>query len=460
MTSRPVQDRSSPEAEDSSPVALAGPDSSTRTKDGASAAPAFYPWLVVGLLWFCGFFNYADRQAVNSVFPLLEREFALTDVQLGMIGSAFMVVYAATSPFAGYVVDRVARRILIPIGLAFWSLIAAATGLSRSFGQLVFFRAAEGLGESFYFPASLSFLADYHGRATRSRALGIHQTSVYVGTAGGAVLAGYLARYFGWRSPFFILGLVGAAYALALGFILKEPLRGQSEAVSRATSKPDRYDELELGAIRRDDIWAKVFRILTNRAALLLLCVFIGANFVATAFLTWLPTFIFRRFAMDVADSSTTSTVWSLASLAGALCGGWMADLAARTRRGGRIRVQSLGLILGSPFVFLAGWSTSFWMVVAALAAAGLCKGIYDANIFASLFDVIDPEDRGTAAGLMNSVGWTGGFMAPVAVGLGSSRFGLGMSIASTAVVYLLVGILALGAAALVEGHTAEIEKT
>ncbi len=423
----------------------------TPVRQQGIAASRAYPWLVVGLLWFCGFFNYADRQAVNSVFPLLEKEFALSDFQLGMLGSAFMIVYASASPLAGYVVDRVTRRVLIPIGLAFWSLICAATGLSQSYGQLVFFRAAEGLGESFYFPASLSFLADYHGRDTRSRALGIHQTSVYLGTAGGAVLAGRLAQHFGWRSPFYLLGLAGAAYALVLGCVLIEPVRGQADENKPVQPDPSLGDELDRGMTRQQDLEGKIVRILTNRAAAMLLCVFIGANFVAAAFLTWLPTFIYRKFAMGVSDSSTTSTVWPLASLVGALCGGVLADWAARHRKGGRILVQSLGLILGAPFVFLAGWSESFWMLVAALAAAGLCKGIYDANIFASLFDVVRPDDRGTAAGLMNSVGWTGGFLAPVAVGLGSRYFGLSLAIASTAAVYLFVGLLALIAARLAE---------
>ena len=406
-----------------------------------------YPWLVVGLLWFCGFFNYADRQAVNSVFPLIGEEFSLSDFQLGLLGSAFMIVYAVTSPFAGYVVDRVTRRVLIPVGLAVWSLICAATGMSQSYGQLVFFRAAEGLGESFYFPASLSFLADYHGRGTRSRALGIHQTSVYLGTAGGAVLAGRLAEHFGWRSPFFVLGLAGAAYALGLGFLLVEPVRGQSEVARPAALDPTPGDELDQGMTTRQGLWEKIARILSNRAAGLLLCVFVGANFVASAFLTWLPTFIYRKFTLGVSGSSTASTVWPLASLVGALCGGVLADWAARHRKGGRIGVQSLGLMLGAPFVFLAGWSESFSMLVASLAAAGLCKGVYDANIFASLFDVVRSEDRGTAAGLMNSVGWIGGFLAPVAIGLQSTKYGLGVAIASTATVYLFVGILAMAAA-------------
>jgi MFS family permease len=417
------------------------------------AAGKTYPWVVLGLLWLCGFFNYADRQAVNSVFPLLEHEFHLTRTQLGMLGSAFMVVYALTAPFAGYMVDRLSRRVLIPLGLAFWSLICAATGLSRTFSQLILFRAAEGLGESFYFPASMSFLSDYHGPRTRSLALGIHQTSVYLGTAVGAVLAGLLGERYGWRSPFLVLGLVGTAYAVLLGFSLFEPTRGQSE---EAKPKPvDPILEEWLGPVLapEDSIRDKVLRIVSNRAAVLLLGVFIGANFVAATFLTWLPTFIYETFGLSLSNSSTTSAVWSLSSLVGAVSGGYLADRAARGGRGGRIRVQSLGLLMGAPFVFLTGWSSSVAMLIASLVGAGLCKGVYDANIFASLFDVVRPEDRGTAAGLMNTVGWTGGLVAPFVIGKASEHFGLSMAIAPTAAVYLIAGGLALAAARLVESR-------
>ena len=81
-----------------------------------------------------------------------------------------MLVYALSAPLAGFVVDRMSRRFLIVVGLAFWSLVCAATALARTFNQLLLFRAAEGLGETFYFPASMSLLADYHGPRTRSRA--------------------------------------------------------------------------------------------------------------------------------------------------------------------------------------------------------------------------------------------------------------------------------------------------
>jgi sugar phosphate permease len=191
--------------------------------------------------------------------------------------------------------------------------------------------------------------------------------------------------------------------------------------------------------------------VVTNPSAALLLLVFVGANFVASTFLTWLPDYIFEKFELDLSKSSLTSTFWPLASLPGAVLGGMAADWLSQRSRGGRIKVQAVGLIVAAPFVFLTGWSTTMPVLIASLIGAGVCKGVYDSNIFASLFDVIEPEDRGTAAGLMNTVGWTGGFLAPTAVGIASESFGLGVTIASTAVVYLVGGALALVAARLAE---------
>jgi MFS family permease len=425
------------------------------------AAGGAYPWLVVGLLWCCGFFNYADRQAVFAVFPLIQGEFRLSDDQLGWVGSAFMAVYAATAPLAGFVVDRFSRKGLIVAGLGFWSLVCAATGACRSYVQLLVVRAAEGLGETFYFPASMSLLADYHGPRTRSRAMSLHQTSVYLGTAGGAYIAGNLGERFGWRSPFLVLGFAGTLYAAWLAFSLIEPERGASEPGK--AKGPDSFSELDAAhasPLLEASLREKVARIVRNPAALALLAVFIGANFVASTFLTWLPTFIGRKFTQGLSASALISTAWPLASMAGALCGGMLADWAAGRSRGGRIRIQSLGLIAGAPFVYGSGNAATVPVLIAALVGAGLCKGIYDANIFAALFDVIEPEDRGTAAGLMNSVGWTGGFLAPPVVGYASKAYGLSVAIASTAAVYLVVGFLAMVAARLAEVRAASPGKS
>jgi MFS family permease len=130
-----------------------------------------YRWWVVFMLWFVCFFNYADRQAIFSVFPLLERELGLSKAQLGIVGSAFMWVYAALAPLAGFIGDRSDRKFLILGGCTFWSIITVMTGWATKFWHLVTFRALEGFGEAFYFPASMSLISDYHGRRTRSSAL-------------------------------------------------------------------------------------------------------------------------------------------------------------------------------------------------------------------------------------------------------------------------------------------------
>ena len=149
------------------------------------------------MLWWIAFFNYADRQAIFSVFPLLKKEFTLDQVQLGLLGSSFAWIYGLAAPFAGAFVDRTRRKPVILGGLHAWSLICMATALSRNFTTLLFFRGAEGLGETFYFPASMSLLSDYHSPATRSRALGLHQTSVYIGTIAGGFFAGLIGQNYG-----------------------------------------------------------------------------------------------------------------------------------------------------------------------------------------------------------------------------------------------------------------------
>jgi MFS family permease len=412
----------------------------------------YYPWLVVGLLWCCGFFNYTDRQALSAVLPAIEGEFSLTDDQIGWIGSAFMIVYSMTSPFTGYAVDRFSRRVLIPLGLGFWSLICASTALARNYVQLLVLRAAEGLGESFYFPASMSVIAGYHSPRMRSRAMSIHQTSVYLGTAGGWYIGGALGERYGWQSPFWVLGMAGLVYAMFLGVVLIEPRReGRDGDGDRA--RPDDGHGATAAESSDHSLWSRISRIVRNPAAALLLCVFLGANFVAATYLIWLPLFVSRTFGEGLGSSALKSTLWPLASLPGALCGGILADWAARRRKGGRVRVQALGLILAAPFVFATGFSTSAAILTVALIGAGMCKGVYDANIFASLYDVIRPEDRGTGAGLMNTIGWTGAAVAPVIVGFSSRRFGLGVTIGSTAALYLLGGLLALGAARLAEAR-------
>ena len=139
-----------------------------------------------------------------------------------------------------------------------------------------------------------------------------------------------------------------------------------------------------------------------------LLCLmgaFMCANFVAVVLLSWMPKFLFDKFQMSLAMAGLTATVFvQLASMVGAPLGGWLADAWRRRSPRGRLAVQMIGVLGGAPFVALCGLTPSVGTVIAALTFWGLFKGLYDANIFASVFDVVRPEARGTAAGFMNAV--------------------------------------------------------
>jgi MFS family permease len=306
-----------------------------------------------------------------------------------------------------------------------------ATAVSRNFGSLLCFRAAEGLGETFYFPASVSLVSDYHGKLTRSRALGIHQTSVYIGTIAGGFFAGLIGQNYGWRWSFLVFGGLGVALGLFLNRFLMEPQRGASEFTPGHS--PER---IPLAAFLRI-VWA-------TPTALILMAAFLCSNFVAVVLLSWMPAFLYGKFHLSLAAAGLTATIFvQLASMAGAPLGGWLADILRRRTPGGRMMVQAVGVLGGAPFVVLCGMTTSVPWLIVALIAWGLFKGLYDANIFASVFDVIRPEARGTAAGFMNMVGWLGGGgTAPIAIGYIAQRQGLGLAIAMAAVVYVAAGAL------------------
>jgi MFS family permease len=399
-----------------------------------------YKWWVVFMLWFVCLFNYADRQAISAVLPELKREFGFDKVQLGLISSAFMWVYALGGPFAGYVGDRVRRKDLILGGCLFWSGVTMLTGRCGRLWQFVAVRALEGLGETFYFPASMSLVSDYHGRSTRSKALAFHQSSVYAGTIAGSWLGAWIAEHYGWRLGFYAFGGAGMVLAVVLFRFLREPIRGESEGIAGVPPEPPMS-------------WREVgLALLRTPAAVLLMAAFLAANFVATIFLTWTPTFLVEKFGFKLTAAGLSGSVFiQIASAVGAPLGGILADRLGSRRVGGRILVQAGGLLAGSACVFLVGTAGDVRSLIVSMALFGLCKGFYDSNIFASLYDVVEPRARATAAGLINTVGWGGGALGPVFVGWAATHGrkateveNMSDAIASCGLVYLAGAVLLL----------------
>jgi len=403
-----------------------------------------YKWVVVAMLWLICFFNYADRQSIYSVFPMLQKDpgLQLTSLQLGYVASSFMWVYAGAGWFAGLVGDRFRRKTVVLAGFIFWSLITLAFSFATRYWHVVALRAVEGFGEAFYFPAAMALISAYHGKDTRSRAMGIHQSSVYAGTVAGGVLGGFMGQYYGWRSSFSLLGILGIIFGFVLFLFLKEP--------SEMSPRQDRPKESVRDVLRTI---ADVFRV---PMVWVLMAVFVGANFVAMVFLVWLPKFLFDKFDMSLSMAGFSATAYlQVASVVGVLCGGILADRLVRRHRGGRMMTQALGLFCGVPFIFTVGWTLHVPLLILAMSCFGLFKGLYDSNIWASLHDVVPPERRATAVGVINSIGWLGAGTATVTIAAASQRFGMSACISATSVIYLFLGLLlAWGIARFMSGKT------
>jgi len=390
------------------------------------------------------------------MFPKLREEFGFDKVQLGLIGSAFMWVYAAGAPLAGYLCDRFRRKDLILGGCLFWSFVTLTTGWCGKLWHFVTVRALEGFGETFYFPASMSLVSDYHDKRTRSRALSFHQSSVYVGTIVGSWLGAWFAEHRGWRVGFYLCGGLGMILALVLCAFLREPRRGEAEAAGGGRSGHSANATENLSLI-------ETLRIIFRTPAVpLLMLAFVGANFVATIFLTWTPTFLVEKFGFKLTAAGLSGTVFiHLASAGSVPVAGWLADRLCARFSGGRMMIQALGLVVGAGFVFLVGKTKGTSTLLLAMTVFGVCKGFYDSGIFASLYDSIEPRARGTAAGLMNTVGWGGGALGPLFVGL-AARHGnratevenMSEAIAWCGGIYLLAAVCVVAAIRFKSGAT------
>lgn len=399
-----------------------------------------YKWIVVALFWFAYFLNQADRQVIFSVFPLLQREMGLSETQLGFAGSLFFWVYGLLVPIAGSLGDTFSRKRIVVVALLLWSAATFGSGWVAGFTLLLVMRALTGAGEACYYPAATSIIIDYHGNRTRAFAMSVHQTSVYFGIITSGALAGYIGEAYGWRMSFITFGGAGILFALLLAVLLREPARGAADLADAAAAKTSAPPKVALRELPLRERVAEFFR---RPTAVLLMFAFVGMNFVNAAFLPWMTKLLYERFDFSLGAAGFHATFWHhVAALAGVLVGGRLADRWAESARVHRLHVQIVGLLLGVPFIFLMGWSISIPIVFFALAMFGLFRGLYDSNLFASLYEVIRPEARATATGMMIAAAFLIGGWGSVVIGWLAGRIGLGNAIAASSLGYVFGGLM------------------
>jgi sugar phosphate permease len=389
-----------------------------------------YRWELVILLSIAFFFNQADRQIFNIVLPSVRDDLGLTDADMGLIASIFILFYAFMVPVGGVLGDRIKKKYVIIISLLLWSAATLTTGLSFTLVQLIILRSiATGGGEAFYAPSANALICEYH-QSTRATALSIHQAASYFGVIASGYLTGYIADQFGWRVAFYIFGGFGIILAAILYFRIKDSHHLLNPVV--ATEPKIAVKEL-----------LKVF--FRKPTAILLTMAFAGMIFVNVSFLTWMPTYLHEKYNFSLARAGFDSTFYHfVAAFIGVFIGARITDRLAQ--RVIRIRglVEMISLLLGAPFIFIMGKSDSTLVVYFALTMFGLCRGIYDSNIFAALYDVIEIPYRATATGIMLMFAFIVGSASPYILGSLKPVYGLSNGLAFLSVVYVFASFCIL----------------
>jgi MFS family permease len=354
--------------------------------------------------------NFFDRQIGGVLFEPIRKEWGLTDTQVGWLATAFTLLYAVVGVPLGRLTDRSNRTRILAAGVFFWSLMTAAAGLTRNFGQLFLVRLGVGVGEATCAPASASLIGDLYPAQQRAKALSIFMMGLPVGVALSYFVSSQVAARYGWRQAFLVAGVPGLLCSLA-ALSLREPARGGEEAHA-------------VGSRRRDG--SPYWLVLTTPTMCWIIVSGALHNFNLYALSTFQMPYLMRYHGLSLVDAGRLSTLLALAGVPGLLVGGFVGDVTRRSNVNGRLLVGALAFLVSGPLSYLAlkaAPGNVFGFGVFMAFGSGLTF-VYYGTVYSTIQDVVEPSLRGTAMAIYFCAMYVfGASFGPVATGLLSERF-------------------------------------
>jgi predicted MFS family arabinose efflux permease len=392
-------------------------------------------WPVLLLLFSINLLNYIDRYVLSGVLPLVEKAFpGVSKEQLGWLAPAFLIVYMLTSPVFGFLGDRMARKILVGLGVQLWSLATAAAGMARSFAQLFISRMFVGVGEAAYGTTAPTIISDLYPKSSRGRALALFYVAIPAGSALGYLLGGVVGEGWSWRAAFWVVGLPGLLVGLAAYFI-REPTRGATEEV----------DEQELARFlqRRPRLrdYLDLFRV---KSFMLNTLGMTAYTYSIGGIAYWMPTFLHQERHLPLAKANFQFGLVTVGTgIVGTLAGGQIADRLARRVRGAYFLVCGVSMLLAAPAFYVAMLSPTPWIYWTALVVAELFLFVNTGPGNTILVNVTLPDVRTTAFAVnIFIIHALGDVLSPVIMGATADRSSLANAFLQTGGVVVLSGLL------------------
>lgn len=368
-------------------------------------------WRILFLLFLANLFNFFDRSIPAIIIEPIRLEWGLSDLQLGLIGTAFTIVYAIAGVPLGRLADTGARRKIMGWGLALWSGLTAVNGMAWNFWSFLLVRMGVGIGEASYAPAANSLIGDLFPPHRRARAMGIFMLGLPLGLLLAFFSIGAMVKAFdSWRAPFFIAAVPGLVLALFM-FFIKEPRRGAAESVQVA-AEPVPQPLRKVLAIRT--FWWLVLAGLTF-------------NFATYACNSFMVPMLQRYFLLPLEQAAmATGVIAGLTGLLGLTAGGWLADRIHQRSATGRLLFAALSMLvaaLATGYALLAG-RIEVGVFVAVFSLGWLFAYNFYPCVYTAIQDVVEPRLRATAMALFFAgLYLLGGGLGPIAVGLLSDHF-------------------------------------
>ena len=390
-----------------------------------TAAGRRWPLYPLVLLSLVNLVDQVDMAILRGVLPILEDEWALSDLELGLLGFAFIVVNTIATIPAGWVADRVRRNRLMGWTLVSWSGLILLSATAVNYWNLVFARAVMGIGQSIDDPASTSLIGDYYPPKMRSRAFSWQQVALFAGSGIGLALGGWVGSTLGWRWAFAIVGMPGSIVALLI-FRLREPRRGEADAIEAGAPLPPPPDEHQsipwrsLAGQMRQELVSELRTIFGIRTMRFILVGVSALLFTVSGIGYWLAVYHERYSGMGVAQAASfTALVLGVGGGIGTILGGHVADRLYSRGPGARI-TYTVWSAIGCTGLFLVSFLVPWLGVRIAAQFVGILVGAGAVPALrASMMDVVPAESRGvgtSAFALCSAVFGTA--MAPPLVGV------------------------------------------
>lgn len=369
--------------------------------------PPRYRQYVLGILLVVYVFNFIDRQILSILLEPIRQDLKLSDTQLGFLsGVAFAIFYATLGIPIARLADRSSRVNVISWSLAAWSVMTAFCGLAMNFWQLMLGRIGVAVGEAGASPASHSLISDYFVPETRASAMGIYAMGVPIGTLIGLLAGGWLVHFFDWRTAFIVVGLPGVLMAIIVRMTVKEPPRGNSEAIMKEQDPVPLKEAIAF-------LWARPsFRHVVLAVAF--------HAFVSYGYNGWLPAFFARSYGMGSAEiGSWLAPLIGIFAGLGTFSGGYIADYFARRDRRWYVWVPGVTLAISVPFFLLAFMANDKFTTLALLIVPLFFNYIYLGPTFAMIQGLATVRMRAIASAIL--------LFVISLIGLGLGPFGVGV---------------------------------